>query len=131
MATPIPAVTTTMAPTLGPALGAALGRDGAATGGLRKESSRKGLPRRPAKADNPKAGRAMITPKRMAGAGSIPPATIAQETQSATSPASTPQPSVAIMIGSGARYASANASVVPWTVTTKRSGDARPAQIPV
>ena len=35
------------------------------------------------------------------------------------------------MIGSGARYASANASAVPWTVTTKRSAEASPAPSPM
>ena len=63
--------------------------------------------------------------------GSIAPATTAQAAQSATRPASTPQPRVAIMIGNGARYASANARAVPWTVTTKRSAEASPAPIPM
>ena len=78
-----------------------------------------------AKAAKPEAGRATVRPKSMPEKGSIAPATTAQAAHSATRPASTPQPRVAIMIGNGARYASANARAVPWTVTTKRSAEAR------
>src|SRR5271170_8399847 len=108
---PMLAATTTRVPTPGPALGAALGRSSGADamGGLRKESSLHGLPRRQANAAKPQAGRATVKPKSTPEKTSIAPATTAQAAHSATRPASTPQPRVAIMIGSGARYASANA----------------------
>src|ERR1700727_482083 len=79
------------------------------------------------KAANTQAGTATEPANTSADNGSATTASTAIAIAAAIAPPSSPQPRVAIMIGNGARYASAIARMLDWALTTNNSAAAHPA----